>query len=81
MNQRDALRWAAQDLGKVAKTEAEGYATSSREIPAEWTDRDAQRIAQGFRTLAARLEYTATGERPAKPESVDPDQIPLFEED
>ena len=80
MNQRDALRFAASELLEIAQSEAEGYAQGARSVPQEWTNRDVQRIVRGFQTLAARLEYTVTGERTARVEPGDPDQIPLFEE-
>lgn len=80
MNQRDALRFAAHELWEVATREATNYAQGEAIVPEEWTDRDVDRVARGFRALAARLEYTATGERAVRTETQDPNQYPLFEE-
>lgn len=80
MNQREALKFAANELLEVARSLAAEYAMGEAVTPEEWSDRDVQRVAKGFEVLAARLEYTVTGERAARPAEEDPDQYPLFEE-
>lgn len=80
MNKRDALRFAANELLEVAQNEAACYALGERAIPDEWSDRDITRVTEAFSALAARLEYTVTGERVPRAEVADPNQIPLFEE-
>lgn len=80
MNQRDALKIAAARLLDDAQCHAVEYGLGEETIPDEWTAADLDRVIKGFRILAMRLEYTVTGERPARSTEDDPNQYPLFEE-
>lgn len=84
MNQRDALRFAANELLEAARAQAEAFAAwgqGGRSAFGELSARDVERIVRGFEILAARLEYTVTGHRAKSADPGDPDQIPLFEEE
>lgn len=81
MNQREARRLAVRRLAAVARQYVDGdelIAIDGRPLKR----RDAQRVEQAFAQLAAELEQRA-GDRPRgpRPESVDPNQCTIFDEE